>query len=62
MCYERLSRRQERAEEARGERLWDLFHRETKHPAPTVPIAEREESREPEREEALSGAARRAND
>jgi hypothetical protein len=62
MCHERLFRRQERAEEARGERLWDLFYRETKHPAPAVPIAEREEEREAEREDALSGTGRRTND
>jgi hypothetical protein len=61
MCHERLSRRQERSEEARGH-LWDLFYRETEQPAPTVPIAEREEEREPEREEALTGGTRRAND
>jgi hypothetical protein len=62
MCHERLSRRQDRAEEARGGRLWDLFYRETERPAPTVPMAEREEEREPEREEALTGASRRTND
>jgi hypothetical protein len=62
MCHERLSRRHERAEERRGERLWDLFYRETEQPAPSVPIAEREEELEPEREEALSGATRPTND
>jgi hypothetical protein len=62
MCHERLSRRQERAEEARGRRLWDLFHKETQHPAPTVPIAEREPEIEPEREEVLSGATHPTHD
>jgi hypothetical protein len=58
MCHESWHRREERADEARGERLWDLFHRDTQQPAPTMPVAERE----PDREEALSGPAPRPND
>jgi hypothetical protein len=58
MCHERYRRQDERTEEVRGERLWDLFRRETQTPAPTVPVVERE----PDREEALSGAAPRRND
>ena len=30
MCHERWLRRQERGEYGRGERLWDLFYRETR--------------------------------
>jgi hypothetical protein len=62
MCHGRLRRSEERAEDTRREGLWELFHRETEHPAPSVPIAERDEGPEPEREEVLSGAARRTND
>jgi hypothetical protein len=62
MCHERWLRREERGEYGRGERLWDLFYRETKEPAPPTPVAEREVEPEPEREEALSGAARTAHD
>jgi hypothetical protein len=61
MCHERLSRRQERAEEARGTRLWDLFHRETEHNAPPVPMAKRED-RDAEPEELLTAGARETND
>ena len=57
MCHERLRRREERTEDARDERLWDLFHRETEQNAPPVSIANREE-----REEVLTRAARRAED
>jgi hypothetical protein len=60
MCHERFLRRQEHAKEARGERLWDLFYRETERNAPPVPMAERDD--EPEPEEILTGAARRTND
>jgi hypothetical protein len=63
MCYERLRRREERAQETRRGGLWDLFYRETERPAPSHPVAERQEARrEPKREEALTGAARPAND
>jgi hypothetical protein len=59
MCFRRSSRYwEERAEEARGERLWDLFYRETERSDPPVPIAEREEEREPERDEVPAGAER----
>jgi hypothetical protein len=55
MCHGKWRRLDERAEERRGEGVWDLFYRETEHAAPPTPIAEREGEREPEREEALSG-------
>jgi hypothetical protein len=59
MCHERWLWREERGEYGRGERLWDLFYRETKEPSPAVPIAEREvepePAPEPEREETLTG-------
>ena len=61
MCHERLSRREERAEDVRGRRLWDLFYSETERQAPPVPMAEQEKEREPEREEALTGAAQRTD-
>jgi hypothetical protein len=63
MCHERWLRRQERGEYGRGERLWDLFYRETREPAPPTPVAERDVEPEPvpEREEALAGAPRRDN-
>jgi hypothetical protein len=43
MCFRRSRYWEERAEEARDERLWDLFHRETERNEPPVPIAERDE-------------------
>jgi len=55
MCHGKWLQRDERTEERRGERLWDLFYRETEQPPPPTPVAEREEEREPERERALSG-------
>jgi hypothetical protein len=60
MCHERWLRREERGEYGRGERLWDLFYRETRESPPPTPVAERDV--EPEREETLSSAPRRAND
>ena len=62
MCHERWLRRQERGEYGRGERLWDLFYRETRESSPPTPVAEHEPEPEPAREEALSGAPRREND
>jgi hypothetical protein len=62
MCHERLRRSEERTESKRGERLWDLFHRETERNAPPVPIAERDDEPDTEREEILTGAPGRAND
>ena len=62
MCHERWLRRQERGEYGRGERLWDLFYRETSESPPPMPVAERDAETEAEREEALAGAPRRAND
>jgi hypothetical protein len=54
MCHGKWRRLDERVEERRGERLWDLFDRETEENPPPIPVAEREMEREPEREEALS--------
>ena len=62
MCHGKLRRSDERTEYKRGERLWDLFYRETEHTAPPVPMAERGDERAEEREEILSGAAHPAND
>ena len=62
MCHERWLRREERGEYGRGERLWDLFYRETRESPPPAPVAERDVDPEPEREEATAGAPRRAND
>lgn len=62
MCHERWLRREERGEYGRGERLWDLFYRETKEPAPPTPVAERDVEPDPEREEVMTGAPRHAND
>jgi hypothetical protein len=62
MCHREWRRLDERPEERRGERLWDLFYRETEEPVPPMPVAEREEVAEREREEALTGAAHPAND
>jgi hypothetical protein len=62
MCHgKQLRRTDERSEYARGERLWDLFYRETEHSAPPVPIAEREE-RDAEPEEILTAGTRGAGD
>jgi len=60
MCHGKWRRLDERGEERRGERLWDLFYRETEEAPPPTPVAERGDEREPEREEALS-AARESN-
>ena len=62
MCHGKWRDLDERAEERRGERLWDLFQRETEQSSPPTPVAEREGRSEPEREEALSGASRPASD
>ena len=62
MCHGKLRRSEERTEYKRGERLWDLFYRETEHNAPPVPMAERDDEGAEEREEILSGAGRRALD
>jgi hypothetical protein len=58
MCFRRSSYWEKRDEEERGERLWDLFYRETERSEPPVPIAEREDEREPERDEVPAGAER----
>jgi len=60
MCFRRSRYWEERADEARGERLWDLFHRETERSEPPVPIAEREDdyTTELERDEVPAGAER----
>jgi hypothetical protein len=59
MCFRR-SRYWEERTEARDERLWDLFYRETELSEPPVPVAEREEGRATEREqdEVPAGAER----
>jgi hypothetical protein len=62
MCHGRLRRSEERTEYERGGRLWDLFYRETEHNPPPVPIAERDDEPEPEREEVMTGAPRPADD
>jgi hypothetical protein len=54
MCHGKWRRFDERVEERRGERLWDLFYRETEENPPPMPVAEDERDREPEREKALS--------
>jgi hypothetical protein len=61
MCHERFFRREERAAEKRGERLWDLFYRETEHNAPPVPMAGREEP-DAEPDEPVTAGARETND
>jgi hypothetical protein len=50
MCFRRSRYWEERAEEPRKDRLWDLFYRETERSEPPVPIAE-EDERAPEREQ-----------
>jgi hypothetical protein len=59
MCHGKWRRLDERFEERGGQRLWDLFERETEAPPPPMPVAEREVEPELDREEALSGAADR---
>jgi hypothetical protein len=59
MCHRNWRRLDEREEARRGERLWDLFYRETEQPPPPMPVAEREEELEPERERALTGVPKR---
>jgi hypothetical protein len=57
MCHGKLRRWDERAvDKERRERLWDLFDRETRGPAPPTPIAEREDIPDLDREEVLTGA------
>jgi hypothetical protein len=60
MCFRRSLYKEERADEARGERLWDLFYRETERSEPPVPIAERHEqdATEHEPDEVPAGAER----
>jgi Mn-dependent DtxR family transcriptional regulator len=62
MCHGKMRRMERAAREERRERLWDLFDRETRDPAPSAPVVEREEEVELEREEVLSGAARPSSD
>ena len=62
MCYGKMRRMERAAREERRERLWDLFDRETRDPAPAEPIAEEQEAPSPDREEVLSGASRQSND
>ncbi len=60
MCFRRSRYWEERPEEARGERLWDLFQRETERKDPPVPIAEQDAvpATERERDEVPVGAER----
>jgi hypothetical protein len=60
VCFRKSRYREERTDEARDERLWDLFYRETERSEPPVPVAERNELRatEPERDEVPAGAER----
>jgi len=60
MCFRRSRYWEERAEEARDERLRDLFHRESERSEPPVPIADRREERatERDRDEVPAGAER----
>ena len=60
MCHWNWRERERWSEERRGERLWDLFYRETEQSPPPVPIAERdaERSAEAERDEVPAGAKR----
>jgi hypothetical protein len=60
MCLRRSRYWEEKVEEARGERLWDLFYRETERSEPPVPVAERDRERETAREpdEVPAGAER----
>jgi hypothetical protein len=60
MCFRRSRYWEERPDEARDERLWDLFYRETEQREPPVPIGEREDERmaEPAREDVPAGAPR----
>ena len=62
MCFRRSSRYwEERADEARGQRLWDLFYRETERSEPPLPVAERDEEEpvsERDRDEVPAGAER----
>ena len=51
MCYRRSRRWEERADEGREKRLWDLFYRETERSEPPVPIADRDREHETERDE-----------
>jgi hypothetical protein len=60
MCFRRSRYLEERAEEARGQRLWDLFYRETEQSEPTVPVVEGDEEFSAERngDEVPAGAER----
>jgi hypothetical protein len=60
MCHRRSRYWEEKAEGTRGERLWDLFHRESERSEPPVPIVEREEEDTTvlERDEVPAGAER----
>ena len=63
MCHGKLRHWEDRAaKEERRERLWDLFDRETRDPAPPAPIVEAEERPDLEREEVMTGAGRPAHD
>jgi hypothetical protein len=51
MCFHRSRYWEERAaEEPRDRRLWDLLHRETERSAAPMPVAERDEEHDTERD------------
>ena len=59
MCFRRSRYWEERATDARGERLWDLFYRETEAREPPIPVAEQDdEAAEHERDEVPAAAER----
>jgi hypothetical protein len=58
MCFRRSRYWEERTEEGRDERLWDLFYRESEQSKPPVPIAEREDERSAEPDEVPAAAGR----
>jgi hypothetical protein len=59
MCFRRSRYWGERSTDARSERLWDLFYKETERSEPPVPIAEQDDERaEREGDEVPAGAER----
>jgi hypothetical protein len=60
MCYRRSRYWDQDAREMRGERLWDLFYRETEHSEAPLPVLEQEEEirAEDDRDEVPVGGKR----
>jgi hypothetical protein len=50
MCFHRSRNWEERTGEARDERYWNLFNRETERNEPPTPVAEQDDDRAAERE------------